>query len=302
MKKAATSAYEHLREQSAAIARSDDHTRLEYLRADHWIGYPRAKAAIARLNELYAWPPRVRPRNMLLVGATNQGKSMIIESFMRQHKGQSQVDQESIPVVKVLMPDGPTVARFFEAILKSVGAPYRKNARRSELESIAMEVMSSSGTRLIIIDEVHNMLAGNVSTRHDFLTVLRSLGNELRIPLVCAGTRDAYLAIRSDPQLENRFLPFVLPRWSVNDEYLAILASFARMLPLRRPSQLTSGAMADYLLARSEGILGELSDLLCSAAAAAILSGEERINESSLSEAAYQGPTIRRLELEGMMI
>ncbi|WP_435826556.1 TniB family NTP-binding protein [Nonomuraea dietziae] len=43
------------------------------------------------------------------------------------------------------------------------------------------------------------------------LNLPRFLGNELRIPLVGAGTRDADLAIRSGGQLENRFAPFVLP-------------------------------------------------------------------------------------------
>lgn len=45
-------------------------------------------------------------------------------------------------------------------------------------------------------------------------TLLRFLGNELKIPIVGDGTRDAYLAIRSDDQLENRFAPFVLPAGS----------------------------------------------------------------------------------------
>ncbi len=38
-----------------------------------------------------------------------------------------------------------------------------------------------------------------------FLNLIRFLGNQLRIPLVGVGTREAYLAIRSDDQLENRF-------------------------------------------------------------------------------------------------
>ena len=44
------------------------------------------------------------------------------------------------------------------------------------------------------------------------MNLLRFLGNDLRIPLVGVGTREAYLAIRSDDQLENRFEPLTLPR------------------------------------------------------------------------------------------
>src|SRR6185295_3375984 len=105
---------------------------------------------------------------------------------------------------------------------------------------------------------------------------------ELRIPLVGVGTRDAYLAIRSDDQLENRFEPFTLPRWDVGGETLALLSSFASSFPLRRPSRIASTEMATYLLTRSEGTIGELTRLLTDAAVAALESGEESINRKSL--------------------
>jgi hypothetical protein len=50
------------------------------------------------------------------------------------------------------------------------------------------------------------------------LNLIRFLGNELCIPLVGVGTREAYLATRSDDQLENRFEPFTLPLWEPDEE------------------------------------------------------------------------------------
>lgn len=58
---------------------------------------------------------------------------------------------------------------------------------------------------MLVIDELHNILAGTSVRRREFLNLLRFLGNKLRILLVGVGTRDAYFAIRSDDQLENRF-------------------------------------------------------------------------------------------------
>ena len=52
---------------------------------------------------------------------------------------------------------------------------------------------------------VHNLLCGPVSRQRELLGLLRYLGNDLRIPIVALGTRDAYLALRLDDQLENRF-------------------------------------------------------------------------------------------------
>jgi hypothetical protein len=137
-------------------------------------------------------------------------------------------------------------------------------------------------------------LAGNAPRRREFLNVLRFLGNELRIPLVGVGTHEAYLAIRSDDQLENRFEPLVLPRWRPDDQARSLLASFAAAFPLRRPSPISNPEMTEYLIGRSEGTIGELANLLAEAAEIAIISGEESINATTLSLATYRGPCERR--------
>ena len=147
-------------------------------------------------------------------------------------------------------------------------------------------------------DDCCSLLAGNSVNRREFLNLLRFLGNELRIPLVGVGTRDAYLAIRSDDQLENRFEPMMLPVWEANDDCCSLLASFAASLPLRRSSTIATLDMARYLLTRSEGTIGELAHLLMAAAIAAVESGEEAINHRTLSMADYTGPSERRRQFE----
>lgn len=151
---------------------------------------------------------------------------------------------------------------------------------------------------MLVIDELHNVLAGRDASRREFLNLLRFLGNELRVPLVGVGTREAYLAIRSDDQLENRFEPITLPLWGEGSDTLSLLASFASAFPLRRPSPIATDEAARYLLARSEGTIGELARLLTEAAVAAVDSGEEAINQRTLTLADYTGPTERRRQFE----
>ena len=43
---------------------------------------------------------------------------------------------------------------------------------------------------MLIIDELHNMLAGGPAVRREFLNLIRFLGNVLRIPIVGVGTED----------------------------------------------------------------------------------------------------------------
>ncbi|MGB8199494.1 MAG: TniB family NTP-binding protein [Pseudonocardiaceae bacterium] len=284
----------HLHPAAQRIARLPDEERLRFVRADRWIGYPRATAALERLETLLSWPARQRMPNLLLIGATNNGKSMIVEKFRRSHPPISHPDCEEIPVLVVQMPSEPSIARFYTALLAALGAPLRPRQRVGELEQLVLRLLRGARVRMLVIDELHNVLGGRGESRREFLNLLRFLGNELRIPLVGVGIRDAYLAIRSDDQLENRFAPLTLPRWEPDADICSLLASFAASFPLRRPSAIATPEMADYLLTRSEGTIGELTSLLTDAAVAAIESGEEAINQRSLLLAPYTGPTERR--------
>ena len=225
----------HLLPAAQVLARLPAAERIQRIRADRWIGYPRAVEAQNRLETLYAWPNKQRMPNLLLVGPTNNGKSMIIEKFRRTHPASSDADHEYIPVLVVQMPSEPSVIRFYVALLAAMGAPLRPRPRLPEMEQLALALLRKVGVRMLVIDELHNVLAGNSVNRREFLNLLRFLGNELRIPLVGVGTRDAYLAIRSDDQLENRFEPMMLPLWEANDDA-------ARCWPASPPRSRCGGA------------------------------------------------------------
>src|SRR5260370_15689569 len=132
--------------------------------------------------------------------------SMIIEKFRRAHRPVSHQAREEIPVLVVQMPSDPSVGRFYTALLAATGAPLRAgHPRVADLEQLALRVHRATGVRVLVIDELHNLLSGRGDRRREFLNLRRFLGNELRIPLVGAGTREAYLAILADDALENRF-------------------------------------------------------------------------------------------------
>jgi hypothetical protein len=289
-----TTRFPHLLAPSAKVAALDDASRVEYITSDHWIGYTRAKEGIARLERLYSWPRKVRMPCLLIVGETNQGKTMILERFLSVHLRGSGGVAEKIPIAYMRMPGIPTVSAFLGKLLEELGAPRRPRASAGDMEQVAIDVMKQCGTRMLIIDELHSILPGVRNAKHEFLTLLRAIGNEVRIPIVGAGTFDAYLAIRSDPQLENRFKPFILPKWEEGEESKLLIRSFCEILPLRRASQLDGDQMTRYLLERSNGNLGELTGLLGAAAELAIATGEERINQSVLAATDYDGPVTRR--------
>ena len=83
--------------------------------------------------------------NLLLIGPTNNGKSMIIEKFRRTHPPESAADQEHIPVLAVQMPSEPSVMRFYMALLAAMGAPLRSRWRLAELEQLALKLLRQVG-------------------------------------------------------------------------------------------------------------------------------------------------------------
>jgi hypothetical protein len=104
-----------------------------------------------------------------------------------------------------------------------------------------LRLLRASSVRMLGIDELHNVLAGRGDRRRGFLNLLRFLGNELRIPLVRVGIGDAYLAVRADGQLENRFAPLTRQRYLLATEpratsgYAQRAVELARATPHRDP-------------------------------------------------------------------
>jgi hypothetical protein len=158
----------HLHPSVHGIARLPAAERIKHVRADRWIGYPRAVKTVARLEELLEWPGIQRMPNLLIIGPTNNGKSMIVEKFRRGLLPVTEEDRERIPVLCVQMPSDPSVLRFYIALLAALGAPLQPRRRLADVEQLALGLLRSTGVRMLVIDELHNVLAGQNSSRREF--------------------------------------------------------------------------------------------------------------------------------------
>ncbi len=288
---------EHLHAEMRAFADEDDASRIRLMRTDRWISYARADAALAACEDLLTFPKRTRMPNLLLYGPTNNGKTMIVEKFRRAHPPMASEDAPhgiaQIPVLNVQMPPGPDEARFFEAILDAMAVPPVSGAV-AKRQATTVRFMRDTGVQLLVIDEAHNLLSGTALQQRRLLNLLRWLGNELKIPLVAAGTVEAFHAIQSDDQLANRFEPMPLPPWPKNQEYRQMLKTLEALLPLRRASGLAKHALAAKIHSATGGILGEVVVMITRTAVQAVTSGEERITAKLIDEAGYVSPAQRR--------
>jgi DNA polymerase III delta prime subunit len=293
-----TGDYSHLLPSVRSWADEDNASRVRRIRTDRWIAYSRAETALAAIEDVLSFPKRTRMPNLLLVGPTNNGKTMIVEKFRRAHPPTNASDAPDglacIPVIRVQMPCGPDERRFFGAILATMNLEIWRRGTIAALQDVAIRLMRQTNVRLLVIDELHNVLSGSPMQQRRLLNLLRWLGNELQIPLVGVGTAEALQAIRSDDQLTNRFEPMPLLAWAEDDAYIRLLSTLEAVLPLRHASELARPVLARKIFAMSEGVLGEIIAVVTRAAVIAVLSGADVITAKLLDEAGFTRPSDRR--------
>jgi type II secretory pathway predicted ATPase ExeA len=254
------------------------------VRAANWVGYGRATRALERLDELIEQPSCARMPCLLLYGDSGMGKTMIVEKFERMHPAHHDkaTGTETRPVVILQMPPCPDERRFFVRILNAVGAPYNPYWRVDALEHAALSALALIHAQVLVIDEVHQLLAGSAREQRLSLNLIKSISNDLRISIVAVGTGDARHAIETDSQIRRRFDPFALPRWTESEEFRDFVCAFGKLYPLRKVSELGERGLVQRLLHASEGITGPVARLLSLAAVAAIRSSAERIDEAAI--------------------
>jgi hypothetical protein len=279
----------HLHPAVRTVARADAATRLQAIRAKRWITHPPAQRVLAHLEEAFGQPKGDRMENLLLVAESGMGKTMLLRKFQRDHAVLPDMASgvQRHPVVLALMPEEPSEEAFYVQVLKAVGAPVVLSTRRHRLglRETTFRLLRELGTQMLMIDEINSVLVGSARQQRYFLQLLRFLSNELQVALVCAGVPEARFALLSDPQLRSRVAELALDPWTAGTELTVFVALLVQGLPLRQASPVDSGKLRRLLVERSGGITLSICRAVERAAAAAIRSGQERIDLASLEAA-----------------
>jgi replication-associated recombination protein RarA len=253
----------------AALLNNDE--RIHWLRQERWIQYPRAERILERLLDLVDYPPRDRMPCLVIYGATGMGKTRIIQKFLRENRSHfdRKLGRTRVPVVSIL--NG--MSGVFAQSTSVTTLRHRIRALARQLE-----------VRMLVIDEIHSLLAGSFREQRIILNAIRFLANDLRIPLVCAGTNDAKQALMTDQQLADRFEAAELPAWENDAAFQQLLLSFESILPLRLPSDFRDPKVHQRILTLTEGVLVRICRLIETAATEAIRGGQEQINLTLLKD------------------
>ncbi|MBE2172422.1 TniB family NTP-binding protein [Acinetobacter oleivorans] len=274
-----------------------DSDRINTLFSDRWIGYKKAVTILDTLTDILNRPRKLRPECLLIVGDSNMGKTTIIHEFTKQYytKTVNDIDMELLsvkkPVLTILAPAKANVKELYINILNHFFVPFRPTDPEAKLRNQAVHLMRKYETKMLIIDEIHNCLTGSTKLLSEVMNTLKNLSNDLSLNIVGVGTREAVTILHTDAQYASRFDVAMLPKWELNQDFLRLLLSYVRLLPLKKRSDLASQRLATLIFEISGGNFGDLNRLLIECAKEAIVQGNEEITEEIVHKFKWLKPT-----------
>jgi len=285
--------YQHIHPDFRHIVDLSHKERIAFMDEPRWIGYPAATKVLELLQNLLHKPKKPRMPNLLIVGEPNNGKTTIVKHFLDLH-GQRYMNEQADAVIPVLVVESPPSADekgLYVSILEKFFAPYRASDSKPKLRYQAIHYFRACHVGLLIIDEFHSLLTGPAVKQREVMNAIKLFCNELSIPIIGVGTREAVRVLHTDPQHASRFDVISLPIWMPNQEFQRLLAGFELILPLKRPSKLYQPQLASLLNTISDGNIGNVHKLLVECATEAIKSGQEHIDKALIESKAWMRPT-----------
>ena len=72
------------------------------------------------MEQMLSHPPHHRMPNLAIIGATNNGKTMLLDNFLRRHAPNANptIDKIKIPVLMIQTPPDPDEVRLYGALLE----------------------------------------------------------------------------------------------------------------------------------------------------------------------------------------
>lgn len=267
-----------------------DEERIYFIQKDKWIDYPLANKVLLKMQDIFNAPKSIRSRGMLLYGDSNNGKTAILKKFYRDFSKDEYIDEDGdlihlMPIVYVLSESSSDESIMFNKILSAMNVPTNHKEKIAKIKEEVIYHLGIMKTKLIIIDEIQNVLQGPYNKMTQLITSLKTLNNTTGIPIILAGTQDAMSAISIDNQTKSRFKPLELANWNNDENFSRFITTIEAMLPLKKASNLYQNyEVLTYLHELSNGCIGEVIDILKDASIYAIRTKSERITKKEIKE------------------
>ena len=262
---------------------ASDSDRTKMIIQDHLIHYPTMKQVMSEADWMVHEPRQVRARGLIVCSGRGNGKTSLADLIHRHYSEYHDPDLPSVVRVSISGVRDPRA--LYGRILEELGSPARISHRLSDRELLVQRLLRDVDCRLLILDEVQDVLLGSEREQQRALEGIKLLMNEVHLPVLAFGTESAGKAFIADPHLQARFVQVSMPAWKADSTLANFLAAYERVLPLKKPSNLAAPDNLKYLSKASEGILGRIVERVKNAALAAIADGTEHITLDGLRKA-----------------
>ena len=268
--------------------------RQRHMAQEILVAYPAFTQAILEIGRL---SDRCRNENKglatLLLAGSGTGKTFLARQLQQRWPSNHSGDVSHVPVVIFSIPSAPTQRSLGSALLKALEDPKCRQGDAAELLDRAVLLMRRVKTRIICIDNVHDIpeRRGPAGIKH-LGNWIRDLIDKSQALVVLFGTPAARIVTAANAQLRRRVPKHIyLPYFDIESK--ASLARFRRFLheldkqlPLAEPSNLSEVALARRLYFATYGILDYVFQLLTEAVGAAVRDAREHLTSADL-EAAF---------------
>ena len=238
----------------------------------------RSDPEVLRNVDAYRSRPAPRPEGLLLAicGNSKSGKTHMLKRF-RLHTGliaEHTPNGDTRPCVMVTAPSDSRHKSLLETLLAEVTSEHRdklkKDPRPAHKISLELKtILRNARTRILIIDEAHNIEVADANDRDKCLLEIKNLMTDTQWPIsiVLAGKNDKtqrLIGILADVKTRSRIV--VIKQLQAGDPQLPeYIAAIEAQIGFPEPSKLSEGDMPDRFLLASEGYRGSISDLIRSA-------------------------------------
>lgn len=286
-------------EAEAMLSRSDAE-RIAYLSRDHVIKYPPATDIIEHAARLVRGERPMRSPYPYVSGRSNNGKSMIWREITALHPPYVDTCTGSMvyPVLSFSCVGLADMKTFCKRALRKLKAKIKPNAGASDLYDQLFELLPALGVKLILLDEIHNLLnTKSAVERKSLMNMIRDFDAELGISVMAFGVPEGLLSFSTDEQLANRFRAHELPLWKNDARTRYFLKFLEATLPLKHASRIHEGALAKKIILTGQYLIGDMVDIVRQAAVKAIEKKWEVIDERALDAIDWKPPQKHRVSL-----
>lgn len=277
--------------------------RLHYMANEMHVNHPSFVRALTEIKgQVLACERQDKGAGLLLLAPTGAGKSHLSRHLKLLWPDDHEGWKSTIPVVSFNLPPIMTKRRIASAMLRSIQPSANLSQKEESIEQRIQMLLSQIGTRVIVIDNVHDITArrkeGGIKEIGDWL---RDLIDSSRRLVILLGAPSALEIINRNPQLRRRAARQVrIDYFKINTpnrlkQFQTFLQRLDRELPMARATNIDVD-LTKRIYYATNGIFDFVFSLFSRAVTVAVSAAREQLTREDLAEGfdLVMGDSVKR--------